>query len=243
LLVNFNSVLNHIGWCEDNNKTPVVYLDQISPYYSAQGFNGSYNVWEYYFEPVSHLAYEPGDFIHRSHPGGQWAFNYLEIDKLERFRAHYLICKYIRIKPVVQAKIDHFYQQNMTNKKTIGIHLRGTDKATEEGLVAPEAMINTALKYADNDTQFLLASDDQRLLDKMVALLPNHRVIFYDCFRSTNGQSLHEPYRKPSFAQLGKDVLVEVALLAKCTRLIHTYSNVSAAILYFNPTMPNVLVR
>ncbi len=243
LCVNFNSVLNHIGWCEDNNRTPVVYWDHVSPYYVSQGFNGSDNVWEYYFEPVSHLAYESEDIIHRYHPDGRWAFNYFAIDPINRSNAHYFISKYIKIKPIVQAKIDHFYQQYMTDRNTIGIHLRGTDKKTEEKLVSPETMINTALKYADSNTQFLIASDDQRLLDKMIQLLPKHKVIYYDCYRSENDKPLHEPYRKPSFAQLGEDVLVEVSLLAKCTRLIHTYSNVSATILYFNPTMPNVLVR
>ena len=58
-------VLNHLEWCVATNHTPVVYWDSNFAYYSKDGYNGSTNGWEYYFEPVSSLRYEPSDRIHK----------------------------------------------------------------------------------------------------------------------------------------------------------------------------------
>lgn len=130
----------------------------------------------------------------------------------------------------------------MVGKHTIGIHLRGTDKITEERPVPPEHIIEVALTQADENTQFLVASDEQKLLDKAVQLLQGYKVIFYDCYRSDNGKPLHTKKEKPSFAQIGEDVLVEVSLFARCDLLIHTLSNVSAGALYFNPSLKSFLL-
>ncbi|MDR3550762.1 MAG: hypothetical protein P4L31_05070, partial [Candidatus Babeliales bacterium] len=51
----FLGALNQLDWCQRTKKTPVVYWDDRSLYYDSKGFNGSRNVWEYYFKPVSHL--------------------------------------------------------------------------------------------------------------------------------------------------------------------------------------------
>ena len=58
-------VLNHLDWCEKTNQIPVVYWDSRFAYYSKDGYNGSFNCWEYYFEPVSSLIYQPDDNIER----------------------------------------------------------------------------------------------------------------------------------------------------------------------------------
>jgi len=252
----FNIVLNHISWCQDNNKIPVVYWDYQSPYsshYRHQKPNDD-NVWESYFEPISNLAYEERDAVHNHDLGEKYSLGYLVLDSSRRNQAYQLIQKYIKIKPHIQKKINHFYQQSMVGKKTIGIHLRGTDKGYEEPLVDPQEIVRKALALADSDTQFLIASDDQMLFNKMLFLLQGHKVIFYKCYRSINGHPVHQPYNRselvvntavnaPSYAQLGEDVLIEVSLLAKCDLLVHSLSNVSTAALYFNPTMQHILVQ
>ena len=69
----------------------------------------------------------------------------------------------------MQAKVDRFYNTHLAGKKTIAIHLRGTDKHIEEKPVSPERIIAEALKYADENTQFFLATDEQKLLDAMIS--------------------------------------------------------------------------
>lgn len=239
----FSGVLNHLSYCERNNKTPVVYWGNNARYYNPRGFNGSYNAWEYYFEPVSGLSYVSGDVVHDGYYADSMEFVYDRIDTAKREQAHSLISKYIRLNSIVQHKVDSFYQARMAGKKTIGIHLRGTDKGSEEKLVSAQQIAEIALRYADGNTQFLIATDEQRLLDQLVGLLRNYRVVYYDCYRSTNHVALHMRKPKPPICQLGEDVLVEVSLLAQCDLLVHTLSNVSTACLYFSPTMPHVTVR
>lgn len=58
--------INHLQFCESTGKIPVIYWDNKFAYHTPNGFNGSLNGWEYYFEPVSHLTYNIGDRIHRN---------------------------------------------------------------------------------------------------------------------------------------------------------------------------------
>ncbi len=240
----FLGVLNHLVHCKETNKIPVVYWGDSSLYYLHGGFNGSHNVWEYYFEPVSYLTYNPGkDRLHASYGGNYAEFYYNALGQATRNKAYQLISQYIRIKPVVRAKIDNFYQEYMAGKRTIGIHLRGTDKFTEVKQVAIERIVEAARAQADENTQFFVASDEQRLLDQAIELLRGYKVIFYDCYRSNNDKPLHIKRIKPSFAQLGEDVLVEASLLARCDLLVHTLSNVSAGALYWNPSLKNIVLE
>ncbi len=238
-------VLNHIKWCEENNKIPVVYWDSRSQYYNSQGFNGKTNVWEYYFEPVSHINLAPANRPALEFSPGGSGFNSYQLDQTSRHRIHHYLQKYVKIRPVIMKKIDKFYTENMGGRHTIAIHLRGTDKGREEKLVSPESIVSIALKYAHDDTQFLLASDEDQLMARMTQLLKGRKVIYYDCWRAPDSKPIPLIARKPkpSKGQMGEDVLVEVSLMARSNMLIHTMSNVSSAALHFNPDLEHVTVR
>lgn len=79
----------------------------------------------------------------------------------------------------------------------MGIHLRGTDNDTKR--VSLERIATEALKNFNNNTQFLIASYEKILLNRMITLLGGRRVIYYDCYRSKNGLPSHIR-RCPSFA-------------------------------------------
>lgn len=242
----FNCVLHHLLWCEKNNHIPVVYWDKRSLYYT-QGFNKNNNVWEYYFEPVSHVHSTPQQPIHLQftpYMPDVVEFCPEYMDQETRIKAHCLIVKYIKIKPRIQRKIDAFYAAHLAEKKTVAIHIRGTDKGIEEPLVTAEKIVTAALEYADDDAQFFIASDEKNLLNKLIKLLHGRTIVYYDCYRSDTNKPLHiRSAHKPSHAQLGEDVLVEVCLMARCNALIHTLSNVSTGVLYFNPHIPHITVR
>ncbi|MGC2310865.1 MAG: hypothetical protein WA432_04550 [Candidatus Babeliaceae bacterium] len=142
-------------------------------------------------------------------------------------------------------KVDTFYEKYMAGKYTIGIHIRGTDKVREVSQVPVDRIIKRANQEAKKhpDCQFFVATDEQALLEKAKKLLKG-TVIYTTAFRSTNGQEVH--HQNPlnySKAEIGEQVLIDVLLLAKCDQLIHTCSNVSCAALFFNPNMPNLLLR
>ncbi len=236
----FICTLNHLIWCEENNKIPVVYWGENSQFYSSKGFNGAMNVWEYYFEPVSDLSYCCGDHIDTScWPQTNYTIYVWMLDTVSRVRINQLINRYVKLKPAIKNKIDDFYKSHMEGKKTIGIHLRGTDKCWEQPSVALETLINKAIEIADATTQFYIASEDERLFERAKEMLKG-RVIYYDVIRSSNDGWMWQG-QHPQRAQLGEDVLIEAQLLSKCHALVHTYSNVSTAALFFNPYMENFL--
>ena len=240
----FNCVLNHISWCERNGKTPVVYWDERSVYHNPGGFyRKTNNVWEYYFESVSRVYAKPSSTINLEFFPKNESMEFCQdyIDQSTRNKAHSLIAKYIKIRQRTSTKINTFYNRNMLKKHTIGIHLRGTDKFKEVALVDAQKIVEVALQHAHNDTQFFVASDEQRLIQEIRSLLHDRKVISYNCYRSQNGNPLHLG-GGPSAAQNGEDVLIEASLLSKCNMFIHTLSNVSTGVLYLNPHLPHVLV-
>jgi hypothetical protein len=206
----FFAVLNNLSWCERNNVEPVIYWGDDSVYYQEGGFNGSTHVWEYYFEPLSSACYTQEEPIWRLFaspdnktliPGfskkriPEFMKQYeLNLKRETRQQVHDLIKRYITIKPSIIAKADLFYQEKLAGKKTIGIHLRGTDKSREIKMKVPIFRIcEEANKMAATmpGCQFFIATDEESLLQKAIELL-NGPVVFYDSYRSVNHKPIHD---------------------------------------------------
>lgn len=242
----FCQIVNHLVACEKHKRTPVVYWDQNSFFYQRNGYNGSYNAWEYYFEPVSPLSYTPGDKIHadyfaRSKFFIPWAPIQACYSPKLRVFVHQIIQRYIRIKPVILAKINAFKQEKMQGITTIGIHLRGTDKRKEVQQTNPLGILNHANYIANcvgQNCQFFIATDEEKLLELARQTL-NRPVICYNSIRSTTGQAVHIN-GNDNKALLGEQVLIEAKLLSECEYLLHTLSNVSMAACYFNPQVKSI---
>ena len=172
----FLAVLNNLEWCSLNNVQPHVYWDKNSLYFQPEGYNGvQNNAWEYYFEQVSEGTYQEND--------PQWlGFRNVEgkgISLLKdqgakystqeyREKIHKIIEKHIIVKPQITAKVDAFYKQFLAGKKTIGIHLRGTDKPSEAKQVPATAILEAANALATKypGCQFFVATDEVALLEE-----------------------------------------------------------------------------
>ena len=213
LYAEFLWVLNHLEWCLSTNKVPVIYWGSESAYYSPRGYNGSHNVWEYFFEPVSHLRYKKGDHIYKNLfyrkdfttisfyavfvdrlyllpeedletciqiPGHDYNIDQFNgqrnqypvcskhwYDKeFRRFVKQHLIDPFVKVKPSIRAKIDDFYRKKMVGKKTVGIHLRGRHLYGEVIPCACRTIFEAANQWASLGYQFLIATDQQNLLDR-----------------------------------------------------------------------------
>jgi hypothetical protein len=275
-------VLNHLQWCVETHQTPVVYWGKHFAYYSPKGYNGSFNGWEYYFEPVSKLRYRSSDKIYVQNfytdhfSTIAWYSDYIKTLPLlpeaertsiqalplqgnlagdnsypssgehlysKKFRSFVhdnLIVPFITIKPVIMKKIKSFYQHNMAGHRVVGIHLRGAFGANEVGVVPARAICEEAKKHmVGDDTIFFIATDQMPMIEEAKKLLPG-KVVFYDSYRqecSTNPS--HASQWPPS---MGEDVLIEAMLLSRCDHFVHTISNVSTAVLYFNPQLPHTML-
>ncbi len=253
----FFGALNNLAWCETHDKLPVIYWDKTCLYYVPEGFNGSTNVWEYYFEQPSLAKYNPFDVVHDEYLAPNGSGITLRYDNCKNYtgskemraQVHAIIKKYIKIKPSIMQKVESFYRDNMEGKITLGIHIRGTDKKTEVTPVNHDIIFAKANELASKipNVQFLVATDEAAILAKAERSLQG-RVIYYNATRSKNGKPLHEREKRwklvdhgVPIAQLGEDVLIEVQLLSRCSFFLHTCSNVSSAVLFFNPELDNIL--
>ncbi|MGE0206439.1 MAG: hypothetical protein AB7R69_01170 [Candidatus Babeliales bacterium] len=248
LFSNIFGVVSHLIWCEEKGLDLVVHWNRAPAYYKVSGtYNGSDNIWEYYFYPVSEAQYNSGDVIHEDYvtPDGQ-AIPCGYIGYEQNFSYEYrsfinsYIEKYIHIKPQISAKIDDFYHKNMQGKKTVGIHVRRTDH-NEAPRIPLKQYIEEASKH--KGAQFLVATDDQRVLDELKKKLPG-KVIYYDSYRSLDDTGLHIWNQQvKNRALMGEQVLIETQLLSKCDHFIHGVSNVALAALFFNPHLQHSYLK
>lgn len=244
---NFLGVINHLDWCLRNDKTPVVYWIEPCMFYTGEMHNGSLNAWEYYFEPVSSATYQQNDPIDNNFPAPDgshiyWIFNAQTQPSKSKRKDIYdrIIQPFIRLNPIVQKKVDTFFEEHMMNKHTIGIHLRGTDKNGEVKQVPPLKILAEAQRQATTDSQFFVATDEEALLELARATLKGE-VLCYDSHRSHNGKAIHY-YQELPMAAVGEEVVIEAMLLARCNKMVHTCSNVSTCVLFFNPELENILM-
>ncbi len=246
LFYNFLGVINNLQYCKKNNLEPIVYWGKHNLYYEETGYQGSKNVWEYYFEPISNASYTSKDYLWNSNrtPDGEEiipiANEYCEKYAKQEFReaGHTIIQEYVKLKPYIKQKVESFFQEHMFAKKTIGIHLRGTDKKAEIQPVNPDDILNDANVIAQNfpGCQFFIATDEERLLKKAQSIL-KRKVIYYDAYRSSNGQAIHWGNKKLPKAKLAEEVIIEATLLSRCDFFLHTCSSVSTAVLLLNPQL------
>ncbi|MDR3646568.1 MAG: hypothetical protein P4L22_03430 [Candidatus Babeliales bacterium] len=244
---NFLGTLTNIIWAERNNKIPVVSWER-SLYFQPEGYNESNNVWEYYFEPVSKLKKIKDDIVYSNYYSpdkfGINAWSDLAYNSTYRSLFNSIIKKYVKIKPNIQNTINAFYKKNMQGKTNIGIHIRGTDKFTEISRVNSKKILDYANQLAQNfgkKCQFFIATDEENII-KLAQSCLSSKVVFYDAHRSNNSNPVWKVF-KQNKALLGEEILIESQLLSKCDYFIHTISNVSIAVCYFNPSLKNILLK
>ena len=151
-----------------------------------------------------------------------------------------LIDPFIVIKPSIQKKINSFYKNKMAGRHVIGLHLRGAFKWDEVGVVPVEALCEEANRYiVGGDTVFFVATDQLPLIERVKKLLKG-KVVYYDSCRQ---ESSTNPFRSAQWPpSMGEEVLIEAMLLSRCDHLVHTISNVSTAVLYFNPKLSHTML-
>jgi len=245
----FLMALSYVVW-HDKTKNPLfINWGSKNLYYQPEGYHGSKNVWEYYFDPIckndgtkiENCSFESTDRA----PDRFKVMGFYDNDSRDYEYRKWIktfIDKYIKIKPHIQQKIDSFYKEKMVGKFNVGIHLRRTDHALEVNTSIVADYISEANKY--DGAQFFVATDDTNALEECKQHLKG-KVFYYDCFRSRNGQPIHQPVdiekpKRSRKAQYGEDVLIDAQLLAKCDIFIHGLSNVSTAALFFNPEMKDI---
>lgn len=246
LMSTIGSVLTQIEVAEWLGAKPVVDLRHGSAYQEKNPINGTHNVWEYYFNPVSDISTDDVDSglfrVLRSeehHPIVKRDTNFENLKSLWK--------KYVRYNPVTSEAITRIVEDISVSSKTIGVHIRGGDMKTYPGHPLPPTLrqlvsaTKNALDSSNFDSIFVAAQESAAVRD--MRKMFGSRVIESPSFKvdsresravtpfSGSGQARNlkssEGVRAGHRYHLGLEVLQDVSLLSKCGTLVSGVSNVS----------------
>lgn len=220
---------------------PYIKIGSKSRYYEA-GITSTNNPFEYYFQMVSEVR---GETIARAQN-----IIYSELKHLKEVQTNvsfqmepvivknfsYIWKKYIHFNFDTNLKIEEGIRSlGINNKKTIGVHVRGTDfkqnynghpiavPVEEELKIVKEAM--EKYKYE----QVFVATDEFQTIELFKKEFGNKVVYYQDTYRSRDGVAVHDSVgtRKLHHYMLGLEVLRDVQTLAICKGFVAGQSNVS----------------
>jgi hypothetical protein len=243
-------------------------FDSVEPWNFQLVGNG---LWQSYFEPLSHHPYKdpscaskpifemtpfqvfpgmhrcsefavrgwpfkdvPEALLPNGHPMKDWLWNH-------RQRAAWMVEKYFRVKPEIQAEIDR--ANPVDDGHCVAAHIRLTDKASGRDKKGLEYYRPYIKAYADAnpDGKIYIATDDGNALDAIRrdwTRKITSRVIFQEgAFRSRTEDLPTFELLKNNKHRSNLESLVEIYAMAKCSYFVHGFSGMAEAVVYINPQL------
>lgn len=219
--------------------TPYILYPKDSLYSEEMPINGSSNAFEYYFRQVSNIL---ASEIERSSNVVYYESKQLhlvkygyreEYENVELFADIYK--KYIKLNDKIGRQIRADIQSLLNGKKTIGIHIRGTDykqgyKNHPVSITVDEYInILRSVILEKGFEQIFLATDEVSIVKEISKTFSDKVVYFSDSLRSEDGKAVHTSYnsRQNNKYLMGYEVLRDMLMLSQCDALIAGLSNVS----------------
>ena len=231
----FNDVLDLLKAYENGHYAGIkVEFNKKGYYYDRK--HGR-NWWEYYCMPIvlgDTKAKLKGVF-------GNGAAHY----RFSREEAHYYIEKYIHLKMPIQKTIAQFALKNFEGYYVIGVHYRGTDKSKESPRVSYDVVleeINKQIALAGSKYKIFLATDEQPFLDYLRSIFKDKLCYQVDAIRSSDENAVHNNPNVDHY-KAGLEAITDCVLLSQTNFLIRTSSNLSIWSTWFNPTLPDVILK
>lgn len=240
----FHRMLCGLHFADRVGLIPVVDAWTGCPYEEDIPINGTRNVFEYYFEPLSAISMESAlnsqavvkilnpnmDLVLHEY-GCEW-FDMSDkyIEEMGR-----LFKKYIRLNPKTKTLMQKDIEKVLRGKRTLGVHFRGTDY-TVGAIGHPVALqVEDYFEEIDNAIekygfeQIFIATDDLSALGKFKAKYK--KLVYYrDVLRAKGNVSVaflqRDGVKTPHFRS-GYEVLRDAYTLGQCDGLISGKSQVS----------------
>lgn len=248
---NFMVVLASIDIADKKGWTPVIDMERYQTLYKeAKPVNNCSNAWEYFFEQPGGLSLKEALKLHapNNQGGKDGVFSRARSiipPENKIVRARELIEKYIHIKPEVLESVTAIIPLGLTDT-ILGVHVRGTDRRKGAPGHLMTSSANVYLKKAIeldqtyHFSQVFLACDEIETV-KMFQKTFKERLLFSDAYRvsANSANTVHIikdesiPPRPLHKYLLGREVLIDALLLARCGHLLCGPSNVSHAAIYF----------
>lgn len=225
------TVIRHIQKVKSENK--LIYVDwnkHNSLYYDE---NYGQNVWEYYFEQV--------DFINENHID-YILDNYIPIisyDNLNiRQTFNKIYNKFIKLNELTKKKIDE--NTKIVNEKTLGLHIRKTDKFLSNLFNEPMSLpIEDKIvfelidkKLEDGFENIYLSTDCEDTYNNFIKRY-NNIIISVDRIRGSGINSIHTSNNNNGYIK-GLECLIDSYILSECGFLIRSTSNLSSFSMFLN---------
>jgi hypothetical protein len=245
-------VLQGLAYADGKGLVPVVDMDRHKTLYNEpHPVEGTTNAWEYYFEQPGGVSLFEALKSSHQHSSGRTSGEFTSVFavvppehliKLGRS----LVAKYIRPKPQILHDADEIIPAGV-HARTLGIHVRGTElrKNISSRHPIPDlayAYLERA-KFLDRKHDFesvFLATDEEDALDMFKSAFGD-RLRYLDVHRTPPATKIAADYswlfdaERPMHRYLlGREVLLDVLLLARCGHFIGGVSNISHATAYFS---------
>ncbi len=238
LFSNVVFVLNHLEIAKKFNFVPVVDMENFKTIYNEKKkVSGTLNAWNYYFENVSQYNLEEVYKSNKVIIVSDTFFHHFEYN-MESDKFKNLILEHIQIKKRFLKISKKFIKKNF-QKKTLGIHFRGTSYKQSPGHplpATPEQMIRLVRKIIEKDKidHIFISTEEKNYLKIFQKEFPNKVSFIKTAYRSNKNDAFKIYNRLNHRYKLGREILIETILLSHCDSFIYLNSNVSSASIAFN---------
>jgi len=167
-----------------------------------------------------------------------------------------LIARFIRPRAYLEAAVSAFFDEHMSEREVIGVHVRGTDavssretRAYRQGSLDLERFTGelSAILETRPRAHILVATDEQASLDRLVEAFGD-RVMWLDTLRHVDGEGAgsgptgrimpaYITQDRDAAARNGEDAVVEYLLLSRCVHLVHNGAGLALTALLRNPDL------
>ena len=214
--------------------TPLINYGNIRYAYSDPA-TGEPNFWRYFFEE-NDIAGESGilrNQLREVFPLRIWVRIHLR-------EIHREVIKTLRFRQEVQVHLDQQVKA-IDNKKVLGIHWRGTDHPSEIPPISEKRILRSIENKMVRYDALFVATDEKNFLNRMQKRFGN-KVLESGAFRSDTGKAIHRDPKRPRGIKIGLDALTDCYCLSRCTEVMLVPSNLSYAVLLFNPEIQYTLL-
>jgi hypothetical protein len=225
------TVLRHLKKVrEENNSIYVDWNKNNSLYYD---FSYGENVWEYFFNPIDKVTNEKIDYILN---------DYINITPIKNLNIRQTFNKLyfdnIKLNDTTQKIVDENIK--IINKKTLGVHIRKTDKFLCKNFNEPMSFpVNNEeffklidLKLDNNFDRIFLATDCTDTYE-IFKQRYNNNIININRIRGNGVNSIHTTNTGSGYIK-GLESILDSYILSNCGFLLRSTSNLSSFSMFLN---------
>ena len=238
LFSNVIFVLNHLLIAKKHNFTPIIDMENFPTIYNEKKkIENTKNAWEYYFEPLNNYS------LKNVYNSSKVIFTN---DRFYRSMTHQVNDKkFIKLKKNIKIKrkyinwSNNFFKKNLSDKKVLGVHYRGTSYKTAANHPNPPTKtqilnkVNDLIKKEKYNAIFLSTEEKQYL--NLFRKKFGNMLYYIESYRSNKDDAFISYPRNLHRYKLGKEILLDTLILSKCNTFLHIDTNVSLFVRFFSP--------